>query len=256
MSQIINCHSSNKNKFSIALDYHENTKHEQNRLDYSYNENISYKTYPNAEKIMIKTEKYIIENDFTSCLLSRKSVRDFTGEEISIENLLDILYLSYGINKDNNMFFESRMVPSAGARYPLEIYIAVFKCDKLESGIYHYNIISNCLEFIRKGDYRNKLYEYCNKQDFISNCSAAIIITSVFERTMEKYGERGYRYILLDAGHLGQNIYLTASHLKLGTVAIGGFQDKKINEILGIDGLIETSLYIIALGQPQVLSYV
>ena len=167
MSQIINCHSSNKNKFSIALDYHENTKHEQNRLDYSYNENISYKTYPNAEKIMLKTEKYIKENDFTNCLLSRKSVRDFTGEEISIENLSDILYLSYSINKDNNMYFESRMVPSAGARYPLEIYIAVFKCDKLESGIYHYNIISNCLEFIRKGDYRNKLYEYCNKQDFI-----------------------------------------------------------------------------------------
>lgn len=82
-----------------------------------------------------------------------------------------------------------------------------------------------------------------------------IIITACFNRTLQKYGERGYRYVFLDAGHVGENIYLSSSYLNLGCVAIGGFDDDKLNDTLGIDGKNESSIYVLTIGKSGVVSF-
>ena len=140
-----------------------------------------------------------------------------------------------------------RVSPSAGARYPLEIYPLIFSAKDLDCGIYHYNVKSHSLELLKKGDFKSQFFK-CVGQDMILKCSMLIVISAIFNRTKDKYGERGYRYVLLDAGHLAQNAYLIATRLSLGCCTIGGFLDNEINKLLKIDGLTESSIYLIAIG--------
>lgn len=155
------------------------------------------------------------------------------------------------INRISNINNSRRMYPSAGARYPLEIYLLNFnKIGSVNKGIYHYNIKWNTLELLKEGSYRKMLSKIIPNQKWITNGGEVIlIITSVFNRTNIKYKDRGWRYIYIEAGHLGQNFYLNAEKLKLKCCAIGGFDDDMIINLLNLNNENEVPIYAFVLGK-------
>ena len=165
-------------------------------------------------------------------------MRDPQKKGISLEKISSLLYFSAGLSQPGKN--SSRFYPSAGARYPLELYVLSMDTG-LEKGLYHYYTRMNILESMR----REKNIDINNAfgQNWIFQSKLIIFITAVFQRTLEKYGERGYRYIYMEAGHIGQNISLNCVHLNLNGCAIGGFNDDVINKYLDIDGTVESVIY-------------
>jgi len=243
-------------KYSLALDYHENSKL-FNQEYRPYNQRISYKIYPSAKSISLdKNSLNAAQHDndsFLQTLLSRQSIRSFTPENIDLSTLSRLLTLSCGLRDDR-----FRTYASAGARYPIEVYIVILRSDDLDKGIYHYNIIDNTLELIKTGDYTQEMNDFyqnqVNAKVLMTDFPCLIFFSMVFERTMQKYGERGYRFALIDAGHMSQNLYLTATYLKLGLVALGGgaVSDNMLDDILGLLHCEENVFYGFAVGHPTV----
>ncbi len=178
----------------------------------------------------------------------RRSIRDFTPEPISQSQLSQILWAAGGITNTRGRY---RTVPSAGATYPLEIF-AVCGRNSIEgigAGIYHYNIDSHSLTLHYEGDVRLALARAALDQEFIYEAPVDIIICALYERTTGRYGARGERYVYMEVGHAGQNIYLQATALGLATVAIGAFNDEQVREVLRLDKQYKP-LYIMPVGRP------
>jgi SagB-type dehydrogenase family enzyme len=142
-----------------------------------------------------------------------------------------------------------RTVPSAGGLYPIEIYPVVNNVARLEKGVYHYNIQNHSLDLLKEGDFRGKVVEGCLGQNMTFTSAVNFIWTAVIERSKWKYLQRCYRYIYIDAGHIGQNFYLVAEALGLGACTIGAIYDDELNILLEIDGINETSIYVGVLGK-------
>ncbi len=178
----------------------------------------------------------------------RSSVRDFTSEPISRSQLSQILQAAGGIRGASSTY---RTVPSAGATYPLEIFVVCGKnsVKEIDEGIYHYNIDSHSLTLHHKGDIRLELARAALDQEFIYEAPVDIVICAEYERTTLHYGRRGERYVHMEVGHAGQNIYLQATALNLATVAIGAFYDRQVAEVLRLDKQYEP-LYIMPVGRP------
>jgi len=160
---------------------------------------------------------------------SRQSVREYSNKKISLEELSQILWAANGINKRGK-----RTAPSAGALYPIELYV-VGGFGNYESGIYHYLVQEHSLERIKKGEFLAELSEIGLGQKWIKEAPLAIIVSGVIGRTKEKYGARAEQYVALEAGHVGQNIYLQSTALNLGTVSVGAFNEERISEFLGFE---------------------
>lgn len=234
----------------IAINYHMNTK----RIDRfsEYEKQTQYKTYPSARKI--KFEEIMSRKDeFVRLLLNRKSRRRFSDMGIKLEVLGQLLSLSFGLNHRNEYGVQFRTYASAGARFPVEVYPIVLNSDEMEAGIYHYNVIDNSIELITGGHFEDAIKEFYANQDTISMAPCYIMFSMIYERTMNKYGERGYRFIYLDAGHMGQNLYLVSEYLGLSAVAMGGgmFDDTTIDNLLKINSYEESFFYGFAIGNPQ-----
>ncbi|MBI2675425.1 MAG: SagB/ThcOx family dehydrogenase [Candidatus Aenigmarchaeota archaeon] len=179
----------------------------------------------------------------------RRSVRNFDSKLLRKGQLSAILLYSAGITYKSGTWDSAlRAYPSAGARYPLEIYPIILKSKEIGSGAYHYNVKENSIELLLEGNFGNIIFQLVGKQEMIKTASAVIVITCIFDRVQSKYGERGYRYAFLEAGHLAQNIYLISPLLGLGCCGIGGFLDDRINSLLDIDGMNESAIYLLALG--------
>lgn len=140
-----------------------------------------------------------------------------------------------------------RASPSGGALYPNEIYLLAFKVRGLSAGIYHYDPIENHLHVLSRKSGAKELSAITYTEE-INGAAAVIAITGISLKNRVKYGERGYRFMLMEAGHIAQNILLTANSLRLPCFPIGGFIDDEMNDLLGIDGLDEVSLYLVAVG--------
>ena len=179
----------------------------------------------------------------------RRSVRDFTPEPLSQSQLSQILWSAQGISNTSSGY---RTVPSAGATYPLEIFVVCgTNCvEGIGDGIYHYNIDSHSLTLHYRGDVRLDLARVALNQEFIYEAPVDIIICALYERTTLHYGSRGERYVPIEVGHAGQNIYLQATALGLGTVAIGAFHDEEVREVLRLDKQYKP-LYIMPVGKPS-----
>ena len=145
-----------------------------------------------------------------------------------------------------------RTVPSAGALYPLELYVYL-NTSVLPKGIYHYSPNKSVLEFIKEEDYMEYLRENLVAEPFVDlqHCSCVFFITSFFERVLIKYGDRGYRFILQEVGFLTQNISLLAEFLELGSCVLGSYVDDNINQILSADGTFETVQNVIVIGKNK-----
>lgn len=210
---------------------------------------IHLKTYPRFEKIVLPKEHQIQDQNLWKILSRRQSTRHFSKTPIDLRIIGMILHFSAGIVPENLKIDQSRrFYPSAGARYPLEVYLLARRVKGLSEGLYHYNVLEHALELLLKQNLKDEILKITG-QDWVENAAAIFLISSVFGRTRVKYGDRGYRYILLEAGHLGQNIYLTTEALGIKCCAIGGFLDKKINQMIDIDEDNEAVLYMLAIGQ-------
>jgi SagB-type dehydrogenase family enzyme len=145
-----------------------------------------------------------------------------------------------------------RAWPSAGGLYPLDAYLVARSVRGLGRGCYHVNTIAGLLEPVRgRPDVDDVLREGWFWQDFVTGAAAVVVLVAVFERTVAKYGERGYRFALLDAGHAAQNLLLVATQQLLPSIAVGGFDDDALAAALGLDGLHEAVIHSVALGGPD-----
>lgn len=178
----------------------------------------------------------------------RRSARDFAPEPISRVQLSQILWAAQGISDIRGKL---RTVPSAGASYPLEIFVVCGGdgVDGIDDGIYHYNVDNHLLSRHYVGDVRLELARAALDQEFIYQAPVNIVICALYERTARRYGDRAERYVHMEVGHAGQNIYLQATALGLATVAIGAFYDETVREALRLDKQYKP-LYIMPLGKP------
>jgi SagB-type dehydrogenase family enzyme len=182
----------------------------------------------------------------------RRSIREFSGQAMDLVELAKILELAdglTGIAKVEGIVHTLRASPSAGNLHPIEVYPILFTIRDQEPGVHHYNPLDHELERLRPGEYRQHIYESITRQEFVLTASVALALTAIFPRTKEKYGERGYRYTLLDAGHIAQNVYLAATAMGLGVVSVGGMVDDALNDLLLVDGVDEAVVYLIFLGK-------
>lgn len=210
---------------------------------------IHFKTYPRFDRIYLK-KVITSENNLSKILIKRKSGRQFSGFSISKKELSYLLFSSCGLTRLSTTLDDSRRpYPSAGARYPLEVYPLIQNCNGIDKGLYHYNVKENVLELLLKEDLGKWLIKVTGGEKWVEKAAVVFIITGVLDRTRVKYGDRGYRYALLEAGHLGQNICLLATEIGLGSCCVGGFIDREVNKLLDIDLQKEVSLYMIAIGR-------
>lgn len=144
--------------------------------------------------------------------------------------------------------FLRRSVPSAGGLFPLEVYAFVQRVDDLPDGLYHYDVRGHALELVRSCDAFAELQPALYTHPFIQDANVVLCLAAVFPRTQKKYGPRGYRYILLEAGHSVQNFCLCATELELGSLCMGGFVDSRLNRLLGLDPKNEGVVYAAAAG--------
>ena len=172
------------------------------------------------------------------CIYERESVRHYKDKKIEIEKISQILWSAQGKKG------YKRTVPSAGATYPLEIYVTL-----KDKGYFHYNFEKHILEFISDKDLSKKLAGASWDQNFIAEAYMNIIICAIFSRTTQRYGQRGIRYVFIEVGHCAQNVHLEAVALGLASVPIGAYEDDRVKEVLNLPKKVEP-LYIIPLAYP------
>jgi SagB-type dehydrogenase family enzyme len=190
----------------------------------------SFKDSSKDESFELPEPKLSSKTSVEKALSTRRSVRDYGRDSLSIEEISQLLWAAQGITAR----WGGRTAPSAGALYPLEIYVVVGEVKGLKPGLYHYDPQKHSITEKVDGDLRQKLTQASLYQDEIDRAPATFVITAVYERTMKKYKERGIRYVHMEVGAAGENIYLQAETLNLGTVFIGAFEDEKVKKALGI----------------------
>ena len=177
----------------------------------------------------------------------RRSRRSFINEPILFSDISQLCWAAQGITESR---MELRTTPSAGATYPLELFLIVGNSD-IESGVYHYSCKEHSLKRIKKGDYRRQLCESSLGQDCVEKAALNFVITAIYKRTTMTYGKRGReRYVCMDLGHSAENVYLQAVSLKLGTCAVGAFEDKTISKTLNLPSE-EEPLYLMPFGRLE-----
>ena len=177
-------------------------------------------------------------------LLKRRSVREFTDEPLTLEEVSQLLWAAQGVTAE----WGGRTAPSAGALYPLEVYLVVGNVANLAPGVYKYKPERHKLVRIRGEDVREELAEAALGQSWVKEGAIDIVVAAVYERTTKKYGDRGVRYVHMEAGHAAQNIYLQAAALDLGIVTVGAFYDDRVKDIIGMPED-EVPLYVIPVGK-------
>jgi SagB-type dehydrogenase family enzyme len=178
-------------------------------------------------------------------LQKRRSVREYSQKPLTLQDISQLVWAAQGITDETRGF---RTAPSAGATFPLEVYVIITGIDEVPEGVYRYNYREHNLEKKITGDRRRDLYEVSLRQPSIISAPVVMVITGIPARTEQRYGERALRYVYMEAGHVGQNISLQGIALGIGTVVIGAFQDREVSRVLQLaEG--EHPLYIMPLGK-------
>jgi SagB-type dehydrogenase family enzyme len=237
---------------NLGEQFQETTKHRRDTLrgrvlDWT-RKPMTYKEYPGVKAFVLPTPASSTTT-FDQAVRDRRSVRDFEPRPLSLEDLSYLLWVSTGIRERRGQH-EFRTSPSAGALYPIETYLAINSVSGLEQGIYHYGIREHRLELLRLGDLGNEVAHGALDQEMCAQAPVVLMWTAVFVRSVWKYGQRAYRYIYLDAGHIAAQLSLAATALGLGSCQIAATYDDEINGILGIDGRKESILYMSVVGRP------
>jgi SagB-type dehydrogenase family enzyme len=206
-----------------------------------------YKAYPGAPVVGLPEPRVVGGLPAGEAIAARRSTRSYSPRPMSLDELSRFLFLTSGISSDR---FGSarRTAPSSGALYPIEVYPIVHNVDGLERGVYHYAYREHAIELVRSEDMRGRVVEQGLGQEFLGQCGAVLFVTMILQRMRPKYQDRSYRYGLLEAGHLGENAYLAATAMGLGACGIGAFMDDAMNEMIGVDGVEEAVVYMLAVG--------
>jgi SagB-type dehydrogenase family enzyme len=203
------------------------------------------KAYPGSETILLPDPRGWSGPAIEAVIEARRSRRAYGPGALRLEDLSRLLHAASGITDQARGF---RSAPSAGALYPIELYAVVHDVASLREGVYHYSPAGHALEMVRVGDLRSGILVAGIGQEMLARAQVCLVLTAIFQRTRWRYRERAYRYILLEAGHIAQNVYLTATGLGLGSCAVGAFLDDELNRLVGVDGSDEAALYLLTVG--------
>ena len=203
---------------------------------------------PEPESVIIELPEPRYDSDVSieQSLLRRRSIRSYSGESLTLQELSQLLWAAQGVTGPRGF----RTAPSAGALYPLELYVVAGDVQDLSPGVYRYEPLEHGLVKTMEGDKRAELADAAVWQDFVGEGAIIIVFTAVYERTTGKYGDRGIRYVHMELGHAAQNLCLQAAAMDLGVVTVGAFYDEEVVELLNIPEN-EHPLYVIPVGRKQ-----
>ena len=179
-------------------------------------------------------------------LQQRRSVRDYDDTPLSSGDISQLLWAAQGITHRGGL----RTAPSAGALYPLELYVVAGRVDRLPAGVYHYQPDGHRLLATRQGDRRYGLAQAALGQSWLADAAAVVVFAAVYERTARKYGERAVRYVHIETGHAAQNLFLQAEALGLATVVVGAFRDDEVAGVLQLPADVRP-LALMPIGRSQ-----
>lgn len=213
----------------------------------------AFKFYPGARAANLP--RVAPDPGVERALAERRSIRRFTGAALSLDQLTRLVSFAAGVTgtldpTGGGVVQPVRAAPSGGALYPVELYVLLSAVDGLEPGVYHYRVDRHAIEMLREGDPRARLSQQTSDPETFTKAAVTFALTANFGRSHFKYGERAYRFSLLEAGHLCQNLLLMATSLGLGAVPVGGFLDDDLHDLLGVDGVDEAAIYLVATGVP------
>jgi SagB-type dehydrogenase family enzyme len=236
---------------TLALLYHLNSEPWLNKEAYQqFPYEVEYKTIgPPDAALRLPSPP---ESPLQKLILERCSCRKYEKRGMPVESLSTLLFAAYGATRKMRLPDETnylcRSIPSAGGLYPMEIYVLLQRVENVADGIYHYNVLHHALEPVKIGQVIEELGGVMLALPFIQDANVVCFLVAVFSRTQNKYGPRGYRFILLEAGHSAQNICLAATQAGLASLCIGGYLDAKLNNILHLDPIKEGVIYAVAAG--------
>ena len=196
------------------------------------------------EKIKLPEPKYDSDTSVEQALLERRSVRVYKDDPLTLIEVSQLLWAAQGITDPRKGF---RTAPSAGALYPLEVYVVINNVKGVTQGVYKYKLPEHELVKIRDGNVSNKLAVAALGQTWVGEDAIVIVFSAVYERTTQKYGNRGIKYVHMEIGHASQNVYLQAVSLNLGTGVVGAFKDDELRKILNMSDK-EHPLYMMPVG--------
>jgi SagB-type dehydrogenase family enzyme len=209
-----------------------------------------FRTYSDAERVPLPGSK---ADYIRKLAVGRRSVRAFHPGPLALTTLAAMLRAGYGVHgpdvMDGGGQFLRRPVPSAGGLYPLEIYALIQRVEGVNPGIYHFDALGEAMELLRPGNWRDAAATIFYTWPFVDQAPVILCLAAMFGRTQKKYGPRGYRYVLLEAGHVAQNLCLAAAEHGLSTLCMGGYRDGALNQLLGLTVPDEGVVYTIGLGQ-------
>jgi SagB-type dehydrogenase family enzyme len=245
--------------------FHENTK--QRRSDTRFVERILSATYDPAmhRALAPKSKNYALSQRIAlprarakgrmtlhDALLARRSDRAFTGDPLALRDLARLLRAGAGVtgslDAGNGERVPLRAAPSGGALYPVETYVLARHVDGLAPGVYHFAPTADALDPVAGANPFPALVR-ATYEPQLRRAAVAFVLTGISIKSRLKYGERGYRFMLLEAGHIAQNLLLAATAMRLRSFTLGGFVDDELDALLRVDGADETSLYVIAAGR-------
>jgi len=214
-----------------------------------------FKQYPDTERILLPRHPLRLDAPLEQVLYGRRTHRAFTGQPVALATLATVLHTVFApvgyVDAGEFGALIQRTSAAGGARQELEAYLAAFDVDQVEPGLYHYNSREHALELLRPDVTAAQMQHIGAEQAALGQCAFAVFLTAVIERASVKYrNPRAYRVILMNAGHLGQTFALTATALGLGPFQTAAFHDSAVEKLLGIDGITEIPIYLLAAGIP------
>jgi SagB-type dehydrogenase family enzyme len=210
--------------------------------------------YPDFAKVRLPADLPPAARGLDEVLLTRRSARAFGSQPVSLPELAKVLRMSYGVSRDetgSGIDRPLRLAPSAGALYPLELFVYAARVDGLAAGLYHFDAENGDLDTLALAPHAELPAGLVVQADLAESAAATLFVAAVFFRSTFKYGDRGYRFVLLEAGHLVQNAILTAAALGLEAASIGGYFDRDVDRYLGMDGLNQSVVYMLHIGHPE-----
>jgi len=215
-------------------------------LELDYDSSKQAIDLPKPQELVIK------DLSLREAIESRESIRKYSDQSLSLMELSWILWCTQGVKEVMGTRATLRTVPSAGARHAFETYLLVNNVEELQQGLYRFIAIEHKLVLVNQNEkIANKITLAALDQSHVKKCNVTFLFVVVVERMKWRYGVRGYRYLHLDAGHVGQNLYLAAENIGCGVCAIAAFEDEKINRCLNLDGEEQFVIYLLTVGKKR-----
>lgn len=213
---------------------------------------VGKKTFCGKKEIILPCPTICSDLSIEEIILSRRSRRHYSTVAMTLEELSNILYYSYGITGHlDKTDLELRAVPSGGGLYPIDIYMYVNNVNSLENGIYYYDPFEHKLIMVNDNDFTKISTEVSGYSAMIDTAAVTFILAANLWRNQWKYHERGYRVVFLDCGHVAENLHLMSTAYSLGSCCLMGFVDDELNDLLELDGISEHSMYMITVGNNR-----